>query len=58
MTYPNATFWHRYRFAIHYVAECLLAKDRHFIKHSPRKWLTFFATPGGLLLYLYLKYKG
>lgn len=58
MTYPNATLAHRFRFAIHYVAESLLAKDRHFIRHSPRKWLTFFATPGGLILYFYLKRKG
>lgn len=58
MTYPKATFSHRYRFAVHYVAESLLAQDRHFIKHSPRKWLTFFAIPGGLLLYFYLYLKG
>lgn len=58
MTYPNATFSHRFRFATHYVAESLLAKDRHFIKHSPRKWLTLLATPGGLLLYGYLLKKG
>ena len=58
MTYPNATLAHRFRFAIHYVAESLLAKDRHFIRHSPRKWLTLFATPGGLILYFYLKRKG
>ena len=48
MTYPNATLWHRYRFAIHYVAESLLAKDVHLVKHSPRR----------LLLYVYLYYKG
>lgn len=58
MTYPNATFWHRYRFAIHYIAECLLAKDIHFLRHSPRKLLTFAAIPGGLLLYFYLLLKG
>lgn len=58
MTYPNATLWHRYRFAIHYIAECLLAKDIHFLRHSPRKLLTFAAIPGGLLLYFYLLIKG
>ena len=58
MTYPNATFYHRFRFAIHYVAESLLKKDWHFIKHSPRKWLTLMATPGGVLLYLYLLKNG
>lgn len=58
MTYPNATLWHRYRFAIHYVAECLLAKKVHFIRESPRKWLTFLAIPPGLLLYIYLYFYG
>ena len=58
MTYPNATFLHRYRFAIHYVAECLLAKNFHFLRESPKKMLTFLAIPGGLLLYLYLYFCG
>lgn len=58
MTYPNATLWHRYRFAIHYVAESLLAKDIHFVRNSPRKLLTLAAIPGGLLLYVYLYING
>lgn len=58
MTYPNATFRHRFRFAIHYVAESLLAKDRHFVKNSPRKLLTLLAVPGGILLYFYIIKKG
>jgi glycosyltransferase involved in cell wall biosynthesis len=58
MTYPNATLWHRYRFAIHYVAESLLAKDWHFVRNSPRKLLTLAAAPGGLLLYVYLHFNG
>jgi len=58
MTYPNATFKHKYRFAIHYVAESLLAKKWRFIHNSPKKFLTFLATPPGLLLYVYLYFKG
>ena len=58
MTYPNATLWHRYRFAIHYVAESLLAKNIHYLKDSPRKLLTLFAVPPGLLLYIFLYFKG
>ena len=58
MTYPNATLWHRYRFAIHYVAECLLAKKLHFLRESPRKMLTFLAIPPGVLLYIYLYFCG
>jgi glycosyltransferase involved in cell wall biosynthesis len=58
MTYPNATLWHRYRFAIHYVAESLLAKNYRFVQDSPRKLLTVAAIPGGILLYAYLCVKG
>ena len=58
MTYPNATLWHRYRFAIHYVAESLLAKNYRFVQDSPRKLLTVAAIPGGILLYAYLYVKG
>lgn len=58
MSYPNATIRHQYRFAIHYVAECLLAKKKHIIKESPKKEMTLFAFPLGIILYLYLKIKG
>lgn len=58
MTYPNATLSHRYRFAAHYVAESLLAKDLKFLSHSPKKVLTLAAIPPGLLLYFYLCFKG
>lgn len=58
MNYPNATLAHRYRFAIHYVAEMLLAKKFRFIKESPKKLLTLCAVPPGLLLYAYLRIKG
>ena len=58
LTYPNATLPHKYRFAIHYVAESLLAKDIHFIKKSPKKMLTIFAIPVGIPLYFYILLKG
>lgn len=54
MSYPNATLWHRFRFAIHYVAECMLAKKWNFMKETPSFILTLFAVPGGILLYFYL----
>ena len=57
MTYPNATSRHRYRFAIHYVAESMLAK-KNFLKNTPRKLLTYAAIPPGILLYIYLCIKG
>lgn len=58
MTYPNATWGHRYRFAIHYVAECMLAKHKDWFSQSPNKCLTFLAIPFGVLLYIYLQKKG
>lgn len=58
MTYPIATLRHKYRFAAHYVAECMLAKEPHWFKNSPKKSLTFMAIPVGIPLYFYIKRKG
>lgn len=58
MKYPNATFYHRYRFAIHYVAECMLAKRRHWLVKSPKPLLTLAAIPFGILLYIYIQLYG
>lgn len=40
------------RSAIHYVAECLIAKERDWLRTSPRKGLTVLAFLPGCLLYL------
>ena len=45
------------RVAIHYVAESLLAKDKHWLSHSPRKWLTLSVYPLGVCLYLLTLWK-
>ena len=58
MSYPNATKKHQYRFAVHYVAECLLAGRKNIIKESPKKVKTLLVYPVGILLYFYLKVKG
>lgn len=58
MTYPNATLAHKYRFCVHYVAECLLGKKRNWFIDSPKKILTLFAIPIGVSLYFYLEIKG
>lgn len=58
MSYPKATLRHKFRFAIHYVAESLLNHDRRFVKHSPKRALTVCAIPLGLILYVFLYYKG
>lgn len=58
MTYPYATLIHKYKFCIHYVAECLLKKEKQWFKKSPAKILTFSAIPFGILLYFYILKKG
>lgn len=42
---------------IHYVAESLLAKNKHFLKESPRKLLTFLCLLPGCLLRYYIRRK-
>lgn len=54
LNYPNATFSHRYRFAVHYVAECLLNKEKKWFKYAPKKNIVFLALPLGICLYWYL----
>ena len=42
---------------IHYVSSCIIAKDKSMIKNSPRKILTVFSIPAGILLTYYIKLK-
>lgn len=46
-----------YMDCVHYVSSSILARNKAFIKESPKKLLTVLATPFGLLLTLYIKYK-
>ena len=43
--------------AIHYVAESLIAGEKHFLRESPRKLLTFAAIPFGWALSKYINSK-
>lgn len=47
----------RFKEAIHYVAESILAKDKHFITHSTNVPLTIMVTPIGICLYLLIQWK-
>lgn len=42
---------------IHYVAESLIAGEKHFIRESPRKLLTVLMAPVGLGLYIHIRSK-
>ena len=50
-------FIDRFRSAIHYVSGSIILKNALFLQETPRKLLTIFAIPFGILLYLYLKLK-
>ncbi len=42
---------------VHYVSSCIFAKDKHFLKASPKKWWTMLACPFGLAFNLYIRFK-
>ena len=42
---------------IHYVAESLIAGEKHFIRESPRKVLTLAAAPVGVALAVHIQHK-
>lgn len=58
LDYPNATFKHKYRFAIHYVAECLLNKEKKWLRGSKHKKIILISIPFGILFYFYILIKG
>lgn len=56
MKYCKSFKW-KFNSCIHYVSSCIMTKNKNFIKESPKKIMTFFATPFGVLLYCYIKLK-
>lgn len=42
---------------VHYVSESIIARDFHFVKHSPKKAMTILALPWGLVLSVYTRYR-
>lgn len=42
---------------IHYCSSSIIAKNKHFIMESPRKFLTILCIPAGVLLTIYVKKK-
>ena len=51
----SPSFRDRFRNAVHYVSGSIIAENKRFLADSPKKLLTFFALPFGLLLFIYLK---
>jgi glycosyltransferase involved in cell wall biosynthesis len=44
----------RFRNAMHYVSSSIILRNKHFLSETPRKILTLFAIPFGIILTLYL----
>ena len=42
---------------VHYVAEKTIARDYHYLKESPRAFMTLLSIPFGIALFLFLKVK-
>ena len=57
MRLKRNTLKDRFRSCVHYVASCLIAKDKDWLRNSPRKVLTLCAAPLGLIWYLVIKRK-
>lgn len=57
MSLKRSTLKHKIKSAIHYVAECLLAKDHNWLKNSPQKVITIAVSPISLLLCILIVYK-
>ena len=57
MTLRRSTPKHRARCAVHYVASCILARDRRWLADSPRRLLTLLAAPAGAALALLIRHK-
>lgn len=57
MTLHHGTALNRLRSAVHYVAECRLARDRDWLRLSPRKGLTLLAGLPGLLAARIIRFK-
>jgi len=51
------TWRNRFRVAIHYVASCLIIRDKQWLQKSPIPWLTLLASPFGVVLYALIRYK-
>lgn len=57
MSRPDVNMSTKFRHAIHYVSAQIMIKNRNWLKESPQKIITILASPFGILLYLYIKFK-
>lgn len=57
MKNPKGNINYKLKECIHYVASCLISKNKRFLFETPYKILTIVALPFGTALYLYIKKK-
>ena len=57
MQMQRSTLKNCWRSAIHYVAECIIARDSRWLSQSPRKMMTLCAVPFGVALYALIRWK-
>lgn len=57
MTLQRNTFRNLLRLNIHYVSSCLIARNKHWLKDSPKPLLTLLMAPFGFILYLFILWK-
>ena len=57
MNLKRCTPLNRFRSAVHYVAESLLAKDQYWLKESPRRILSLLSALPGLILFVIIRIK-
>ncbi len=57
MSLNRSTFFNNIRSCVHYVSSCIIAKDKNWLRNTPRKLMTLSMAPLGLILYFYIRYK-
>lgn len=53
----NKSFRRNIKDCIHYVSSCKIAKEKHYIRKSPKPFLTALVVPAGMLLTVYIRRK-
>lgn len=57
MQLKHSTIKNKFRTSMHYVASCIISKDKKWLSNSPEKLITILVSPLGLLWYWYIMYK-
>lgn len=57
LSLTHNTIKNKFRVATHYVSSCIFAKDEKWLSQSPSKLITILATPLGVMLNFFIRYK-